>query len=38
DQQPWVVNPGASGRARAFDGAGALLLTVLCEAWHIEVL
>lgn len=38
DTQPWVVNPGASGRARAFDGAGAMLLTVSCEAWRIEVL
>ncbi len=38
DAQPWVVNPGASGRARAFGGAAALLLTVAPEAWHIEVL
>lgn len=36
--QPWVVNPGASGRARAFDGAGGLLLTVSSETWRIEVL
>ena len=36
--QPWVVNPGASGRARAFEGAAGLLLTVACEAWYIEVL
>lgn len=36
--EPWVVNPGASGRARAYDGAGGLLLTVSLEAWRVEVL
>ena len=35
---PWVVNPGASGRARAYDGAGGLLLSVSAEHWRIEVL
>lgn len=35
---PWVVNPGASGRARAFGGAGGLLLTVAPQGWHIETL
>ncbi len=35
---PWVVNPGASGRARAFGGAGGLLLTVGPQAWQIETL
>ena len=33
---PWVVNPGASGRARAFGGAGGLLLTVGAQAWRLE--
>lgn len=36
DGQPWVLNPGASGRARAYDGAGGLLLTVSPEAWRVE--
>jgi uncharacterized protein len=35
---PWIVNPGASGRARAYDGAGGLLLTVAAQAWQIETL
>ena len=33
---PWVVNPGASGRARAFGGAGGLLLVVASYGWQIE--
>ncbi len=38
DAQPWVVNPGASGRARAYDGAGGWLLTVSLDEWRIGTL
>ena len=35
---PWVVNPGASGVARAFGGAGGLLLTVSSQIWQLATL
>ena len=35
---PWVVNPGASGVARAFGGAGGLLLTVSSQTWQLATL
>lgn len=35
---PWVVNPGASGKARAHGGAGGWLLTVSVRAWQVEPL
>ncbi|MCB1742617.1 MAG: metallophosphoesterase family protein [Gammaproteobacteria bacterium] len=34
---PWVVNPGAAGRARTFGGASMLMLHVGDGAWRIEV-
>ena len=36
--RPWVVNPGASGRARAYGGAGGLLLTVGLPDWQLQAL
>ena len=36
DAQPWVVNPGAGGRARTFGGASCLVLRIQDNGWHIE--
>jgi predicted phosphodiesterase len=36
DAQPWVVNPGAAGRARTFGGASCLVLRIQDNGWHIE--
>ena len=35
DTYPWVLNPGAAGRARTFGGASCLLLHVAGERWRI---
>ncbi|MCB1748074.1 MAG: metallophosphoesterase family protein [Gammaproteobacteria bacterium] len=32
---PWVVNPGAAGRARAYGGAGWLGLSVGARDWYV---
>ena len=36
-ESPWVVNPGAAGRARAHGGAGWLGLEVTPGAWRVAV-
>ncbi len=36
DETPWVLNPGAAGRQRAFGGIGFLRLTATAEAWEVE--
>ncbi len=33
---PWVVNPGAAGCSRAYDGAGWMELKVDARFWHLE--
>ncbi len=38
DDTPWVVNPGASGKARAYDGAGGWLLSVAADGWSLAAL
>lgn len=38
DTTPWVLNPGAAGRLRAFGGTGYLLLTATAEDWQIEAI
>lgn len=35
---PWILNPGACGRARVGAGASGLLLTVGSRGWRIAVL
>lgn len=36
---PWVVNPGASGKARAHGGAGGLLVSIGADCtWSIDAL
>ncbi|MFP4251217.1 MAG: metallophosphoesterase family protein [Guyparkeria sp.] len=36
DQTPWVLNPGAAGRQRAFGGIGFLRLTATADEWQVE--
>ncbi|MES1924075.1 metallophosphoesterase family protein [Salinisphaera sp. T31B1] len=36
DGQPWLLNPGAAGRTRAYGGPGFLRLTIIDERWQIE--
>ncbi len=33
---PWIVNPGAAGRARTFGGPSFLILTAGTRRWKIE--
>ena len=33
---PWVLNPGAAGRARTFGGPSCLLLEASADAWRVE--
>jgi putative phosphoesterase len=35
-RRPWVVNPGAAGRARSFGGASCLVLAIDAHGWHIR--
>lgn len=36
DSTPWVLNPGAAGRQRAFGGIGFLRLTATVDEWWVE--
>ncbi len=36
DARPWIVNPGACGRARTFGGPSAVLLTLVRGNWRVE--
>jgi putative phosphoesterase len=35
-ETPWVLNPGAAGRARTFGGPSCLLLHASATEWHLE--
>ncbi len=35
---PWLLNPGAAGRTRTYEGPGCLILTCQGEDWQIEPL
>jgi putative phosphoesterase len=37
DVEPWVLNPGAAGRARTFGGPTCMLLTATETRWSIVV-
>jgi hypothetical protein len=37
DMQPWVLNPGAAGRARTFGGPSCLVLLAGSRVWRVEV-
>ncbi|MFI9652431.1 metallophosphoesterase family protein [Guyparkeria sp. GHLCS8-2] len=34
---PWVLNPGAAGRQRAFGGIGFLRLIATAEEWQVDI-
>jgi putative phosphoesterase len=36
EQQPWVLNPGAAGRARTYGGPSCLILVATPERWTVE--
>jgi hypothetical protein len=37
DHLPWVLNPGAAGRARTYGGPSCLILTACDSDWRIDV-
>ncbi|MGH8173722.1 MAG: metallophosphoesterase family protein [Rhodanobacteraceae bacterium] len=37
-EAPWVLNPGAAGRARTHGGPSCLLLHASARAWRVEAL
>lgn len=34
--EPWILNPGAAGRARTYGGPSCLLLHIKGEQWSVE--
>ena len=36
DETPWVLNPGAAGRQRAYGGTGFLRLVATRDDWRVE--
>lgn len=34
---PWILNPGAAGRSRAYGGPGCLLLFARARGWRVEI-
>lgn len=36
DAVPWVVNPGAAGRARTFGGPSLIVLTIGASGWRLR--
>lgn len=36
EQTPWVVNPGAAGKARTYGGPSCVILRVSPNHWHVE--
>ena len=37
DERPWVVNPGAAGRARTYGGPSCVVLTATRRSWSVAV-
>lgn len=35
-QDPWILNPGAAGRARTHGGPSCLILRIRAQEWHVE--
>ncbi|GMV31930.1 MAG: phosphoesterase [Rhodanobacteraceae bacterium] len=35
--QPWILNPGAAGRARTYGGPSCLLLDVTVHEWRVGI-
>ncbi|KPJ88008.1 MAG: hypothetical protein AMJ53_17370 [Gammaproteobacteria bacterium SG8_11] len=38
EHTPWVLNPGAAGKARTFGGASCLILHVSHNTWHLDTI
>ncbi|MGE0383761.1 MAG: metallophosphoesterase [Gammaproteobacteria bacterium] len=38
DAEPWVVNPGAGGRARTYGGPSCVILDIRGECWRLGVI
>jgi hypothetical protein len=38
EETPWVINPGAAGKARTFGGPSACILTARPRRWRVEAL
>jgi putative phosphoesterase len=38
ERLPWVLNPGAAGRQRAYGGSGFLRLVATTDHWEIEAI
>jgi hypothetical protein len=38
EQIPWVLNPGAAGKARTFGGPSCLILHVSPNSWHVDTI
>ena len=36
EQLPWVLNPGAAGRARTYGGPSCLILTASHSSWRLQ--
>ena len=35
-EMPWILNPGAAGRARTYGGPSCLLLEATARTWRVE--
>jgi putative phosphoesterase len=33
---PWILNPGAAGRSRAYGGPGCFVLKAACHHWSVD--
>jgi len=37
DHEPWVLNPGAAGRARTFGGPSCMVLDAAAHCWELRI-
>jgi putative phosphoesterase len=38
EHTPWVINPGAAGKARTYGGASCVVLHVSHDHWHMDTI
>jgi len=38
EHEPWVLNPGAAGKARTYGGPSCLILHVSHSHWHLDTI
>jgi putative phosphoesterase len=38
EHTPWILNPGAAGKARTFGGPSCLILHLSHDYWHLETI